>query len=148
MLFELKSFDELSSKEVYRILEIRAAVFVVEQECVYQDLDGKDTSAHHVLGYFEDSIEAYTRIVPTGLIYENYVSIGRVLTTKRVRRGGFGRRLMKQSIAYSKEIYPHHKIKISAQSYLLSFYKKLGFVEDGREYLEDGIPHTAMVLDR
>ena len=146
MIFDLKGFEDLSIIELYRVLEIRAEVFVVEQDCVYQDLDGRDPSSHHVLGYVGDSIEAYTRIVPPGVSFDKYASIGRVLTTQRVRRDGFGRKLMRKSIAFCQEIYPHHEIKISAQSYLMAFYQELGFIETGEEYLEDGIPHRAMIL--
>ncbi|WP_235298799.1 GNAT family N-acetyltransferase [Portibacter marinus] len=146
MRFVLKSFDQLTTSELYRILQIRAEVFVVEQDCVYQDVDGKDMKGHHVLGYANGRIEAYTRILPPGISYENHASIGRVLTTEGNRGSGAGKQLMHQSIKYCKELYPDNDIKISAQTYLLSFYNDLGFKEWGESYLEDGIPHIAMVF--
>lgn len=145
MEFLLKKFDQLTLEELYRILQIRSEVFVVEQDCVYQDLDGRDRSSHHVLGMVEEKIHAYTRIVPPGVSFDQYASIGRVLTTMKVRRGGYGRLLMKQSVAYCKQLYPSHGIKISAQTYLLDFYSGLDFKADGEGYLEDGIPHIGMV---
>lgn len=148
MEFNVKPFAELSLRELYRILEIRVEVFVVEQDCVYQDIDGKDTASHHVIGIVDKEIHAYTRILPPGTSYDNYASIGRVLTTKEVRRDGYGRKLMKASIEACEKMYPTHKIKISAQTYLLKFYNGLGFVQEGEDYLEDGIPHVGMVYKR
>ena len=145
MNFHVNAFDELDTKQLYRILEIRTEVFVVEQDCVYQDIDGRDPSSHHVLGYVNDKIHAYTRIVPPGVSYDGYASIGRVLTTMKVRRDGYGRKLMKESIQACQTLYPKHNIKISAQTYLLKFYKGLGFQQVGEGYLEDGIPHVGMV---
>jgi len=148
MNFYVNVFDELDLKQLYRILEIRSEVFVVEQDCVYQDMDGKDSSSYHVLGYVNGEIHAYTRIVPPGVSYDKYASIGRVLTTMEVRRDGYGRKLMKESIKACQSLYPKHGIKISAQTYLLKFYNGLGFEQVGEGYLEDGIPHVAMVYKR
>ena len=143
----MKKFQELTLDELYRILQIRAEVFVVEQDCVYQDLDGLDQISYHVLGLVDGEIEAYTRIIPEGGSYGDYSSIGRVITTQKIRKNGYGRPLMKFSIQSCFDLYPTSKLKIGAQSYLLKFYKELGFVVSGEEYLEDGIPHTKMIYE-
>ncbi len=145
MEFQLKKFDELTLRELYRILQLRAEVFVVEQDCVYQDLDDKDQMSYHVIGKEDGEIHAYTRIIPKGISYPDYVSIGRVVNSNAVRRKGAGKALMEFTIASSRNVFPDSKIKISAQSYLDKFYTDLGFKSTGEEYLEDGIPHQAMV---
>lgn len=145
MEFSLKSFVELSNTELYSILQLRAEVFVVEQDCVYQDLDGKDEMSHHVLGFSDDFLAAYTRIVPPGISYDDYASIGRVVTSMKARKHGYGKALMNKSIGFCKELHPDYDIKISAQTYLLKFYNELGFKKVGEGYLEDGIPHIGMV---
>ncbi|MCL4106480.1 UNVERIFIED_CONTAM: hypothetical protein GTU68_030438 [Idotea baltica] len=130
---------------MYRLLELRSEVFVVEQDCIYQDLDGKDQSGHHFLGMVNGEIQAYSRILPPGTTFTTFSSIGRILTSKEVRREGYGRVLVSESIKECKKLYPKHQIKISAQTYLLKFYSDLGFVQVGDGYLEDGIPHVGMV---
>lgn len=147
MQFHLKKFQELSLDELYRILQIRAEVFVVEQDCVYQDLDGLDQISYHVLGLVDGEVEAYTRIIPPGGTYQDFAAIGRVITTQSVRKNGFGKSLMLFSIQKCLELYPQHPLKISAQTYLLRFYNGLGFQASGEGYLEDGIPHTAMIYE-
>ncbi len=143
-----RTFDELSNEELYRVLQLRQEVFVVEQDCPYLDADGVDLQSYHVLGLNEEGrICAYTRIVPKGLSYDSYVSIGRVVNGPEVRGTGEGKKLMAYSIDTCKELYPKASIKISAQNYLLSFYESFGFDVHGDSYLEDGIPHTAMVLE-
>ena len=145
MEFKAKRFGELTNDELYRILQLRSEVFVVEQNCVYLDMDNNDQDAIHVMGFLENKIHAYTRIVPKGLIYSDYVSIGRVITSEEARNKSYGYPLMKHSIGAAKKTFKE-KIKISAQLYIKGFYENLGFVSTGEEYLEDGIPHIAMIF--
>ena len=144
--FRLQAFDEISLREWYRIAQLRLSVFVVEQDCPYQDFDGKDLFSHHFSVYLDDQLVAYARIVPPGVSYEGYASIGRVVSDALFRKQGFGRKVMAESIASCRQLYPDTDIKISAQSYLLEFYKSFGFKPVGQEYMEDGIPHHAMIL--
>ncbi|AXT54075.1 GNAT family N-acetyltransferase [Aquimarina sp. BL5] len=144
MEFRIKRFDELELIELYKILRLRAEVFVVEQDCVYQDIDNKDQKALHVIGYKNDEVVAYTRIFNTGDYFEN-ASIGRVVVSENARKYGYGHNLIKKSIEGIQEEFQTDQIKISAQCYLEKFYKKHGFKQIGEEYLEDGIPHIAMI---
>jgi len=145
--FTISTFNQLSLDELYDLLQLRQDVFVVEQDCPYLDADGKDKLSHHILGKDKSNkIQACTRIVPPGISYREYVSIGRVVTSKESRGSGAGKALMKFSIDQCKIIFPENKIKISAQTYLNKFYTDLGFVKIGAEYLEDDIPHQAMIL--
>ena len=142
----IKKFDELSSKELYAIMQLRNEVFVVEQNCVYQDADNKDQSSYHLMGLQEDrKLIAYTRLLPPGLAYIE-PSIGRVVTSPAARRSGTGRELMKKSIEQVHQLYGDTPIKIGAQLYLLSFYTSLGFQQTSGIYLEDNIEHVEMVL--
>ena len=141
----IKKFNELSTAEFHDIIQLRLAVFVVEQDCVYQDLDGKDRTALHIIGRNEeDAIVATARI-----LHENSkkVIIGRVVVEKKFRKYGLGKELMKQSISEIIRLYGNIQINIAAQKYLLNFYSSLGFVSSGKEYLEDGIPHVEMNLN-
>lgn len=140
----IKSFPELSVDELYAILQLRAAVFVVEQNCVYQDLDGKDQQCFHLLIYSGDDLVGYSRLVPSGLSYKE-IAIGRVITAASVRGTGLGRELMELSIHYCEKHLGKGPIRLSAQVYAKGFYASLGFAEEGPEYLEDGIPHVEMV---
>ena len=140
----IKSFNKLSTNELYAILRLRSEVFVVEQDCVYQDLDDKDIKALHVIGWFNNTIVAYTRIFNVKLYFDE-ASIGRVVVDKKYRSKGFGKDIMNASIDAIKKHYNQTQIKISAQTYLLKFYNDLGFKKQGNPYLEDGIPHTAMI---
>jgi ElaA protein len=139
----IKTFNQLTTKELYDVLQLRSEVFVVEQDCVYQDIDGKDQKALHVLGFKKDKLIAYTRLFKPG-DYFNEASIGRVVVTKNQRQFKYGYDIMKTSIEAIKIHYNETIIKISAQVYLKSFYNNLGFKEVGEEYLEDDIPHIAM----
>ncbi len=141
----VKPFSHLSTHELYAIMKLRSEVFVVEQNCVYLDPDGKDEMAMHVMGWENESLLAYTRILPPGISYTE-VSIGRVATSPAARKKGFGRELMKISIAHARHLY-NGPIRISAQVYLEEFYLSLGFMPVGESYLEDGIPHVEMLLD-
>lgn len=146
--WECKPFQSLTLEELYAILALRAEVFVVEQNCPYQDLDGKDQKGLHLCGYADDgTLIAYTRILKKGISYADYASIGRVITKASARGGGLGYELMKQSAEMLYTHYGQQPIKISAQSHLQNFYGKLGYVGLGEEYLEDDIPHRAMIKD-
>ena len=140
----IKKFEALTANELYTILRLRSEVFVVEQDCVYQDLDDKDKKALHVIGWYGNTIVAYTRIFDVKL-YFNEASIGRVVVEQKHRSKGFGIDIMNASIDAIKKHYNQAQIKISAQTYLIKFYNNLGFKEQGKPYLEDGIPHTAMI---
>ena len=140
----IKRFEALTTNELYAILRLRSEVFVVEQDCVYQDLDDKDKKARHVIGWYDNTIVAYTRIFDVKL-YFNEASIGRVVVDKKHRSKGFGIDIMNASINAIKKYYNQTQIKISAQTYLIKFYNNLGFKEQGKPYLEDGIPHTEMI---
>tara|TARA_R110002050_G_scaffold16719_1_gene50382 strand:+ start:10965 stop:11408 length:444 start_codon:yes stop_codon:yes gene_type:complete len=141
---EVKTFQELNTELLYNILQLRSEVFVVEQDCVYQDLDGKDQKAIHVIGYKDDKVVAYTRIFKPGDYFKES-SIGRVVVSPLTRKDGYGAEIMKASIKAVQENYNETIIHISAQKYLLKFYNSLGFIQEGEEYLEDGIPHVAML---
>jgi len=140
----VKTFTELSTNELYRLLQLRSEVFVVEQNCVYQDLDGKDTKALHVLGFKDDKLVAYTRVFKPG-DYFIEASIGRVLVKNNEREHGYGYDIMEASIEAIKQEFNVNSIKLSAQTYLKRFYNNLKFKEEGEEYLEDDIPHIVML---
>ena len=139
-----KTFDALTPFELYAILQLRNEVFVVEQNCVFQDADNKDFFCIHLMGWNENDLVAYTRIVPAGIIYEE-VSIGRVVTSPQARNSGLGRELMNHTIERVGSLYGPVNIRIGAQFYLKKFYESLGFVQDGDIYLEDGIQHIEML---
>ncbi len=145
MKVEAKKFSELSVKELYELLKLRTEIFVVEQECIYQDMDGKDNKAVHILGKQEDTLVAYTRIFNGGDYYDE-PSIGRVVVDKKRRGEDKGKEIMKESINYIKNNMQEKEIVLSAQKYLDKFYRDLGFKSEGEDYLEDGIPHQKMRL--
>tara|TARA_B100001248_G_C27363732_1_gene447830 strand:+ start:817 stop:1260 length:444 start_codon:yes stop_codon:yes gene_type:complete len=141
-----KIFSELTTEELYQILRLRSEVFVVEQDCIYQDLDNKDQKAIHLYFKENDEILAYTRIFKAGYYYEN-PSIGRVVVSKKNRGKDVGKKIMIDSIEYIKQNIKGKKIELSAQKYLDKFYEDLGFYKTGEDYLEDGIPHQRMLYD-
>ena len=143
----LQTFNELSTLELYYILEARNSVFVVEQYCNYLDTDGKDIKSYHLTCIINNEVAAYCRILPPGVSYME-TSIGRVLTIQKYRRLGLGKELMKLSIKHAFEKFPGNNIRIGAQMYLEEFYKELGFVTDSEDFLEDNIPHVEMILKR
>ncbi|WP_031426847.1 GNAT family N-acetyltransferase [Flavimarina sp. Hel_I_48] len=143
LTYTIKTYTELNKDELYAILRLRAEVFVVEQDCPYQDVDNKDQKAVHILGYKNESLVAYTRIFKPGGYFEN-ASIGRVVVAKKERQYGYGKELMQQSINEVIKLYGNLIIEISAQEYLRKFYNELGFVQQGEGYLEDNIPHIRM----
>ena len=144
--WQCKPFNELSSHELYKILHLRNAVFVVEQNCVFQDADDKDEGCLHLMGFLNDILIAYTRIVPPGYIY-NEASIGRVVTSPAYRNKGLGKELMQRSVEACRMYFGNTAIKIGAQYYLIKFYTGLGFKPVGEKYLEDGIEHVHMLLN-
>ncbi|MBL7719566.1 MAG: GNAT family N-acetyltransferase [Flavipsychrobacter sp.] len=143
--FTIKSFRELTIHELYAMLQLRTKVFVVEQNCVFQDMDDKDQEALHVLGYHNGDLVAYSRLLPAGVSYPE-MAIGRVLTDTDRRKEGFGISLMKQSIETMYQAWGHQPIRIGAQLYLKKFYESFGFTQSSDTYLEDGIPHIEMLL--
>lgn len=145
--FTCKAFSDLSVYELYDLLQLRQLVFAVEQNCVYLDMDGKDVYGLHCLGKNEQhQLVAYTRLLPMDVSYLGYLSIGRVVTAPNARGGGLGRQLMQFSLAQLEAHFGQQPIKIGAQTYLLDFYKSLGFGTVGEPYLEDGIEHVEMIL--
>ena len=141
-----KTFSELDTEDLYQILRLRSEVFVVEQDCVYQDLDNKDQNAIHLYCKENSEIVAYTRIFKAGDYYEN-PCIGRVVVSKKDRGNDLGKKIMIDSMEYIKQNIKGEKIELSAQKYLDKFYKDLGFYKIGEDYLEDGIPHQRMIFD-
>lgn len=145
MNWVVKKFDELTPHELYAILQLRNEVFVVEQNCVFQDADNKDQSSYHLMGWQNEKLVAYTRLVPPGVAYDK-VSIGRVITSPSVRGTGVGKELMNVSIEKAKQLFGNDPILIGAQLYLKKFYESLGFRQSSAIYLEDGIEHIEMIL--
>ena len=140
----IKKWDDLSKEEVEKIFSLRSEVFIVEQECPYQDVDGRDAEADHLLLYENNILCGYTRVFPKNTYFKE-ASFGRTVVKKTHRGKGYGHVLVKESIKYLKN-KNENPIKISAQSYLKKFYASHGFIPKGEEYLEDNIPHTAMFL--
>ena len=143
--FKIKPFNELSTPELYEILKLRIEVFVVEQNCIYQDIDGKDSKAIHVLGYYNGDLAAYCRIFDAGYYFDE-ASIGRVIVSPRYRDKKFGHDLMKVAIEAVDANFNKKQITISAQMYLQKFYESHGFVKTSEMYLEDDIPHIQMKI--
>ncbi len=144
MTLFVKTFNELTLEELHDILQLRSEVFVVEQDCVYQDIDGKDKKSLHVFLKKSTRIAGYTRCFKPGDYFDE-ASIGRVVVPEDLRKFGYGHDVMKASLEAIKNRFGTQKIKLSAQTYLIDFYKSHGFVPVGEEYLEDGIPHIAMI---
>jgi len=144
--YSCKKYQELSLDELYAILAIRQEIFVVEQNCPYLDADGKDQECFHILGInAQGKLLAYTRLVPRGISYDAYPSIGRVVVAESCRGTGEGYHLMNYSIQQCTELFDEPQVKISAQTHLEKFYNNLGFEKVGAGYLEDDIPHIAMI---
>lgn len=143
--WKIKTFEQLSTPELYQILRLRAEVFVVEQNCVYQDIDNKDQKALHLFGEFEGEIIAYSRLFQPGDYFE-FSSIGRVVVAEKQRDKNFGHELINQSILAIKNHFNVQNITISAQLYLKKFYESHGFIATSETYLEDDIPHIEMKI--
>lgn len=144
MDLHVKHYDELTKEELYDIIKVRLDVFVVEQQCTYQDIDGKDKGAYHVWLSDDDGIVAYLRVLDRGVVFDD-VALGRVLSTKR--RCGLGTRIVKEGIRVAKEKFGADRITIEAQTYVAEMYEKVGFVKRGEEFLDVGIPHIEMTLE-
>jgi len=142
----IKTFDQLTTAELYDLLRLRSEVFVVEQDCVYQDIDNKDQKAIHLFYLKDKKVVAYTRLFKPGDYFDE-ASIGRVVVQEDFRKDGFGHELMKESIKVIKDLFNTLSITISAQLYLKKFYEAHGFIQEGEDYLEDGIPHIKMELE-
>ena len=142
-VWHCKDFQALSTAELYHILAARTEVFIIEQDCHYQDTDFYDQKALHLWASEGGKIAAYCRLFAPGIKYHE-ASIGRVLTTTQYRGKGYGRTMMKMAVEILKTRYPDAGIRISAQDYLLRFYGELGFFETDKKYLEDQLPHTEM----
>ena len=144
MDYKVKEFNELSNNELYNILRLRNNVFIVEQKCPYDDIDGKDIKSQHLLLEDNGRLAGYLRILPKGLSFHQ-PSIGRVLIGKEYRGNGFAREMMLKAIQFIQLKWKEKEIKISAQVYLKEFYNSLGFIEVSEPYLEDDIPHIDMI---
>ncbi|MES2799530.1 MAG: GNAT family N-acetyltransferase [Bacteroidota bacterium] len=141
----IKHFNELSPEELHDLVALRIEVFVMEQNCTYQDLDGKDKYAHQIFAVDENKkVLATARILPQGISYAE-VSIGRVASSDSVRGTGIGQQMMERAMAFIQQHYGEVDVRISAQEYLLNFYGKFGFQSTGKHYLEDDLPHVEML---
>ena len=136
---------DLTTTQLYAVMAAREAVFVVEQRCAYQELDGLDFQSHHLIGWSASEVAAYLRVIEPGAKFVE-ASIGRVLTTQPYRRRGLGRQLMSTALRYIEQSYLERGVRISAQTYLDAFYRGFGFVPCSAQYLEDGIPHVEMLF--
>lgn len=143
MIWKIKSFEEITTSELYEIIKARVDVFVVEQDCPYPDLDDYDQKALHLWAEQDQKVLAYCRIFNQGIKYPE-TSIGRVLTTEKGRGKNFGKQLIQYAVETIENRFRTSKIRISAQDYLLRFYSGFGFEDTGKKYLEDNIPHTEM----
>lgn len=146
MNIQLKTYSELNTEQLYEILRLRSEVFVVEQDCVYQDIDNKDKKALHVLGFVNNELAAYTRVFDAGDYFER-PSIGRVVVRKSFRGKNLGHEILRASIHGVETRFGEQPIEISAQTYLEKFYNEHHFRAIGETYLEDGIPHVRMIRD-
>ncbi len=152
--WQTKTFTELSLNQLYDVLKLRVDIFVVEQTCFYPDLDGekgqldRHPQTLHLLGYQDDQLVAYLRILPKGQSYPNNISIGRVVIAVNARGGGLGHELMTEALSLCQKYFPCEDIKISAQQHLKSYYQKHGFTQVSEMYLEDDIPHIAMLREK
>lgn len=144
LIWHSKAFNELTVNELYAILQLRNQVFVVEQECPYLDIDGKDSQCQHLWATFDNKIAAYARIVPAGVNFEQ-AAIGRVISNPVFRGYGFGRELIQQAINYIEQTLGKQPIMLDAQTYLIKFYQSFGFNVVSEVYLEDNLPHVNML---
>ena len=147
MDWKIANFDDLTTRELYTVMRLRQDVFVLEQNCVYRDLDGLDLAAVHILCWEDGELLAYLRCLQPGASYPQS-SIGRIVVSPLARGCDLGRELVNRGIAYNLETWPDTDIRIGAQAYLEKFYTELGFVTDGEPYMEDGIEHIHMSLHK
>ena len=144
MQYTMKTFDELTNRELYRLLALRQEVFVIEQTCIYPDLDGKDETAYHLMAVEDEKLVGGLRILGRGAVFEE-VSIGRVVVSAPNRGRGIAKEMMQRALGFIESELQEKCVKISAQTYAIAFYEGLGFRSVSKEYLEDGIPHVDMV---
>ncbi len=145
--WEIKHYNELTVDEFHDLIQLRIDVFVVEQNCPYEELDGKDKESFHVIGRDDQGkICATSRILPKGLSYPNDVAIGRVVVASKNRGSSLGHELTRKCLRFIDAHFGNVSIRISAQAHLTRFYESHGFVETGKTYLEDGIPHVEMLI--
>ncbi len=144
MIVTCKRFSWLTQAELYAILRLRAEVFVVEQNCAYQDVDGQDQDAWHMLGFVDDDLAAYARILKPGTQHTE-PAIGRVVTSPKYRGKKLGKEIFAASLNQIKTLFPEQNVRIMAQVYLVNFYADFGFKIASEEFLEDGIPHVEMI---
>ena len=142
--WQCKAFNELTNEELYKILQLRNEVFIIEQNCPYQDCDNKDLNSYHLTAWKNDALVAYSRIIPPGISYPEAASIGRVLTSPAARRQNLGKQLMTKSLEHLYRLFGNVPVIIGAQLYLKTFYESFSFKEQGTIYLEDGIKHITM----
>ena len=145
--WQCKYFTDLTNLELYKILKLRSEVFVVEQNCVYQDCDDKDLKAFHYMGWQDENLVAYTRLLDKGISYNDADSIGRVITAQSIRKQNVGKQLMSNSINEIYRLFGKITIRVSAQLYLKKFYESFSFVQTSEVYLEDGIEHISMIRE-
>lgn len=143
----VKPFETLTNYELYDVLQLRNEVFVVEQNCVYQDCDEKDKNSIHILGYINNDLACTARLLPISISYTDYFSIGRVVTKQKYRGKNIGKTLMEKAINELYNTWGKVNIKIGAQAYLKKFYESFGFEDKNEPYIEDGIPHLIMIKD-
>lgn len=146
-MIKIKKFDELTLNELYDILNLRAEIFVVDQNCPYNDVDGKDKNSVHFMIWENDKLEGYIRVIKPGISYDS-VSIGRVIVRKSARHKGYAKKLLISGIEFITNEWNENKIEISAQTYLENFYKSLNFKTTSDVYLEDEIPHVHMIFEK
>lgn len=146
LAWSTKPFAALSLEELYKILQLRQEVFILEQACVYSDLDNKDQHAAHLMAWHGGTLAAYTRLLPFGVSYPDALSIGRVVVAEGFRGQGLGEELMLRSISGVYALFGNHTIKIGAQHHLKNFYNRLGFEQTSEPYMDAGIPHIEMTL--
>lgn len=147
IIWKIKEFEELSNFELYQILQLRINVFMLEQECLYPECDNKDLKGKHLMGYLNNQLVAYARLLPPGVSYCD-ASIGRVVVHPQCRHLKLGNALMSKAIAQVREDFPNEDIRISAQAHLQGFYERVGFERVSEEYLEDNIPHVEMLFEK
>ena len=145
-VFQCLQFQKLSVEQLYAIIALREEVFVVEQNCPYLDADGKDKQAYHLMLWDQDQLVGYARLLPKGVSYEKYPSLGRIATKLSHRGKNLGKELVQHCLKWCGILFPGETIKISAQSRLEKFYQDLGFTLTGEHYLEDDIPHSGMLF--
>ncbi len=142
--FKWCNFKQLSNQQLYGLLKLRQDVFIVEQTCLYADIDDEDQYHWHLLAYNAEKLVGYLRVIPAEHHHSGCVAIGRVVIAKEFRGAGLASQLMQQTVAFCEEKFPGQLVFLSAQEHLLDFYKGFGFISISDVYLEDGIPHIDM----